>query len=134
MKKLLFFCSALCLMLFAACSSNTPSAVAEKAFGYMVDQDAESFVDLIYTDEDASAEEVKMGKDILVATFKAAFAKQKEELDEVKSYKAVKEEINEDGKRASVTLEVETKDGSKEEEHFDLRKNKDGDWKIDFTK
>lgn len=134
MKKLLFFCSTLCLMLFAACSGNTPSDVAEKAFGYMVDQDAESFVDLMYVDEDASDEEVKMGKDILVATFKAAFARQKEELDEVKSYKAVEEKIDSNGKNATVTIEVEKKDGTKDTERFDLRKNKDGDWKIQFTK
>ncbi len=134
MKKLLFFCSTLCLMLFAACSGNTPSDVAEKAFGYMVDQDAESFVDLMYVDEDASDEEVKMGKDILVATFKAAFARQKEELDEVKSYKAVEEKIDSNGKNATVTIEVEKKDGTKDTERFELRKNKDGDWKIQFTK
>lgn len=134
MKKLLLFCSTLCLMLFAACSGNTPSDVAEKAFGYMVDQDAESFVDLMYVDEDASDEEVKMGKDILVATFKAAFARQKEELDEVKSYKAVEEKIDSNGKNATVTIEVEKKDGTKDTERFELRKNKDGDWKIQFTK
>lgn len=134
MKKLLLFCSTLCLMLFAACSGNTPSDVAEKAFGYMVDQDAESFVDLMYVDEDASDEEVKMGKDILVATFKAAFARQKEELDEVKSYKAVEEKIDSNGKNATVTIEVEKKDGTKDTERFELRKNKDGNWKIQFTK
>lgn len=122
-------------LLMVSCTANSPKSVAEKAVKCIIDKDYEGYVDLMYIDkEDASAEEVKQAKEMMVSLLQDKGQKELDKHQGIKSCEAVSEEIAEDGKTARVHMKIAFNDGSEQEEDVKLRKNKDGDWRIDVGK
>lgn len=120
------------LALFACGGSNTPKDVAEKAVKCMQKGDYEGYVDLMYLNEKEGedAEKQKEQKEQFVALVKEKGSKSIEERGGIKSYEVVSEEIDEDGEKAVVKMKVVYGDGERNET-FKLRKDDDGNWKID---
>lgn len=135
MKKLVGFITLLFGALFlAACSSSTPSDVAKKAYGYIQDENYESFVDLLYVAPGEDAEKAKKEKESLVYLMKGLSGQNAEDKDKIKSYEVISEEIDESGEKAVVKMKVVYKDGKEKEETTKLKKDEDGNWKVQLSK
>ncbi len=129
MKSLLKVFAAFSLFLLVACGGNTPSAVAEKAYGYMKDGEYAKCVELMYSDTENS-EEYEAGAKMMEGMLQASYEKAKAKNGGIKSYEVVSEELSEDGEEAVVNMKVTYEDGSVDDEDMKLKKNKDGDWKL----
>lgn len=124
--RVLVAVSILAIMVLAAfgCGSSGPSAAVEGFIGAAKDKDCEKMIDYI----DLTAFEtsgVTINKQELVDACKAESA-----LGEIVSYKILEETV--DGDKATVKVEVTTKENDKEQTESDtLQLNKrDGEWKI----
>lgn len=135
MKKLVGFIAFLVGTLFlTACSSSSPSDVTKKAYGYIQDEDYESYVDLLYVKPGENAEQVKKEKKDLILLLKGLSEQKTAETNKIKSYKVISEEIDENGEEAVVKMNVVYENGKEEEETTRLKKDEDGNWKIQFAK
>lgn len=136
MKKLMSFVLAVfAIIALAACSSNSPKSVAEKAMKSIVDKDYKTYVDLIYFDKaKESPEKVEKAKEQLREMLQGKLEKSIKEKGTIKSYKVVNEEISEDGDKAVVTFEVSYEDGKTDSTAVQLVKDKDGKWWLDLGK
>lgn len=124
-------------MMVACGSSNTPSAVAEKATKCIIDKDFEGYVDMVYISDKngTDAEKVETQKKQYAAMLEEKVTKGAEKDGKyMKSAKAVSEEISEDGKTATVKLDVKYDDGSEETTSMKLRTDDEGNWKVDSGK
>lgn len=123
--------AAFAVLLFACGSSNTPSGTAEKALKCLQDKDFDGYVDLIYSNGDeVRKDEDKQG---MVALLKEKYEKAVEENGGIKDYKILSEKISEDGNTAVVEYSITIGDEEKNEK-MNMRKDEDGNWKIDFSK
>lgn len=136
MKKLMSFVLAVfAIIVLAACSSNSPKSVAEKAMKSIVDKDYKTYVDLIYFDKaKESPEKVEKAKEQLREMLQGKLEKSIKEKGAIKSYKVVNEEISEEGDKAVVTFEVSYEDGKTDSTAVQLVKDKDGKWWLDLGK
>lgn len=136
MKKLMSFVLAVfAIIVLAACSSNSPKSVAEKAMKSIVDKDYKTYVDLIYFDKaKESPEKVEKAKEQLREMLQGKLEKSMKEKGAIKSYKVVNEEISEEGDKAVVTFEVSYEDGKTDSTAVQLVKDKDGKWWLDLGK
>lgn len=136
MKKLMSFVLAVfAIIVLAACSSNSPKSVAEKAMKSIVDKDYKTYVDLIYFDKaKESPEKVEKAKEQLREMLQGKLEKSMKEKGAIKSYKVVNEEISEEGDKAVVTFEVTYEDGKTDSTAVQLVKDKDGKWWLDLGK
>lgn len=136
MKKLMSFVLAVfAIIALAACSSNSPKSVAEKAMKSIVDKDYKTYVDLIYFDNaKKSPEDVEKAKEQLREMLQGKLEKSIKEKGAIKSYKVVNEEISEEGDKAVVTFEVSYEDGKTDSTAVQLVKDKDGKWWLDLGK
>lgn len=135
MKKFVGFITLLFGALFlAACSSSTPSDVTKKAYGYIQDENYESFVDLLYVAPGEDAEKTKKEKESLVYLMKGLSGQDSDKKDKVKSYEVISEEIDETGEEAIVKMKVVYENGKEKEEKTKLKKDEDGNWKIQLSK
>ncbi len=128
----LFSLLAMCVLLFSACSSNSPSEAAKKYATYLKNGDFEKWVDGVAFGEDATDANVKASKAMLLAMMEAG----KEKLNEkggIKNIETVSETISEDGKTAKVTLKMTYGDGTSEESSMDMIQEK-GTWKMYMKK
>lgn len=135
MKKFMtFVCAAFAVILMAACSGDSPKSVVEKSIKCLADKDYKGYVDLIYIDEDKNTpEEVEESKKQIAELLEAKLPMAISKTGEIKSYKAVSEEVSEDGKTATVKVSITyEKDGKETEktEDFKVEKDKSGNWKI----
>ena len=120
---------------FTACGGgNSPKDVAEQAKKAVKDKDAKTLVDLFDTaDFEEEGESVQEQKDMLVAMYQ-------EKLDEmpqtnaVKSYETLSESIAEDGNTATVDMKIEYENGKTDTDVVKLKKDANGDWKLDMDK
>ncbi|MHB9111319.1 MAG: Rv0361 family membrane protein [Thermoleophilia bacterium] len=124
--RVLVAVSVLTILVLSAfgCGSSGPKAAVEDFMGAAKDKDCEKMIDLI----DLSALEtsgVAIDKQELVDACKAESA-----LGEIVSYKILEETV--DGDKATVKVEVTTKENGNEQTESDtLQLNKrDGEWKI----
>ena len=136
MKKLMSFVLAVfAIIALAACSSNSPKSVAEKAMKSIVDKDYKTYVDLIYFDKaKKSPEDVEKAKEQLREMLQGKLEKSIKEKGAIKSYKVVNEEISEEGDKAVVTFEVSYEDGKTDSTAVQLVNDKDGKWWLDLGK
>ncbi len=137
MAKLLSLAAMLCLALFvSSCSSNTPTAVAEKSIECIKDQKFDEYVELIYVkpSEKEDAGKYKKEKEQFAAMLQEKYAKTLEKNGGIKSYKIISEEIAEDGETAVVMVKITNGNGSEEDDTIKLRKDDEGNWKIDMGK
>lgn len=131
MKKI--FILALTLLSFAGCGKNdSPSAVAEKAVGYIQDGKYEKYVDLMYVKEDADLKQVEKNKEMMVSLLQNKFEKTKEKNGGIQSYEILSEDVQDS--TAVVHMKIVYGNGDEKEDKISLRKNNDGDWKIDQHK
>lgn len=122
-----------CSIAFVACTSDSPSAVAEKAFKYAQEQQFDKYVDLVYVNPETGVDEVAKEKERLVALLKA-FAEEMDEQDKVSGFSVVSEDIDENEGSAVVKMEVVYESGKKETEITRLKKDENGNWKIKNAK
>ena len=117
-------------------NSNAPTKVAEKSIACIQKGDYEGYVDLIYQkkEEGKDKKEIEDEKQMLVAMMKDKATKKFEKQDGIKSYEALSEEISEDGKTAIVKMKIVMGDGSETTDDIKLRKDEDGNWKLDIGK
>ena len=123
-------------LVMTSCNSNTPTKVAEKSITCIQKGDYEGYVDLIYQkkEEGKDKKEIEDEKQMLVAMMKDKATKKFEKQDGIKSYEALSEEISEDGKTAIVKMKIVMGDGSETTDDIKLRKDEDGNWKLDIGK
>lgn len=137
MKRLSIFIGImLTVMVLAACSGNTPTKVAEKSVKCLVDNDYKGYVDLIYfSDKDKeNKEEQEQGKQQLAALLKDKAEKEYKKKGDIKSYETIAEEVSDDGNTANVKMKIKYGNGTEEDTDIKLRKDSDGNWKIDMGK
>ena len=137
MKKLMTIVGVIILTLvMTACSSNTPSKVAEKSVACIQKGDFEGYVDLIYVnkEEAKNKEKLENEKQMLTAMLKEKASKEFEKKDGLKSYEALSEEISEDGNTAKVKMKIVYGNGTETTDDIKLRKDDAGNWKIDMSK
>lgn len=117
------------LLCLSACSSNTPSAVVEKALDCMVSEDYRGYVDLMQlTDGDNPQAEEETKKEFAEMIEKQA-AKQSDK-EKLKSYEILKEEFSKTGTYARVTFKEVYMTGDENEASLYLVKNNDEKWEI----
>lgn len=135
MKKLTGFIILLIVAFtMSGCSDNSPRAVAEKALSYMQKENWEGYVDLMYITDKENKNNDKNKKEF-VELLKDKGGKVIEKKGGIKSYEILSEEISEDGNTAIVkTKIVYGKDGLEENENIKLKKDDNGNWKIDLGK
>ena len=123
-------------LVMTSCNSNIPTKVAEKSIACIQKGDYEGYVDLIYQkkEEGKDKKEIEDEKQMLVAMMKDKATKKFEKQDGIKSYEALSEEISEDGKTAIVKMKIVMGDGSETTDDIKLRKDEDGNWKLDIGK
>ncbi len=131
MKTIKWMFALVCAFVLAACSSNTPTDVAKKAMQCVADGKYEQYVDLVYMKPELSSDEVKQQKQGLLGLLQTFGAQNG---DKMKSMEVVSEEISEDGETAIVKMNVVYESGKEKTETTHLRKDADGDWKIDMRK
>ena len=124
------------ILFFASCSSNTPTKVAEQSMKCLMDKDYKGYVDLIYFSEKEkkNPEEYEQGKQQLAALLKDKAEKEYKRKGDISSYETITEETSNDGKTANVKMKINYGNGTNEDTDIKLRKDKDGNWKIDMGK
>lgn len=137
MKRLSILLGLIVIVLaMTSCSSNTPKAVAEKSVKCLIDKDFEGYVDLLYLEDKDSQDAAKLENDKkeLAALLKSKAEKEYEKDKGLTSYETLKEEIAENGETAVVKMKLTYGNGKSDDADIKLRKDKNGDWKIDFGK
>ena len=137
MKKLSMILGVILMaLIMVSCNSNTPTKVAEKSVACLQKGDYEGYVDLIYAkkEEMKDKEKFENEKKMLVAMLKDKASKKFEKNDGIKSYEALSEEISEDGNTAKVKMKIVWGNDQEDTDDIKLRKDDDGNWKIDMSK
>ncbi len=135
MKKLFGILAAIAAMfLITACGggSNTPKGTAEQFIKAMQAQDGEKIVSLLYFEE-GKAPSTDDEKAQLAALFDSKLKETYKNNGELKSYEILSEEISEDGKSAVVNTKV-VFEKKTDEDRLKLKKDADGNWKVDVGK
>lgn len=136
MKKLLGLSCLLAAMLFiTSCgSSNTPSGVAKASLQALQKKDYEAFAKLLYF-KDVEADKLAEAQKGFASLMQEKLGKEMEKKGGIKSFEIVSEELNEAGDEAVVKAKIEYENGeTKDDNEMKLRKDKNGDWKIDLGK
>ncbi len=136
MKKLIgimALMAALFIMTSCGGGGNTPKAVAEKAVKCLQDKDYDKFADLVYM-KVKEGEDPEAGKKMLSGMMQGKADKMYEKKGGIKSYEALSEQIDESGESAVVKMKIMHGDGSDKEDDIKLKKDEQGNWKIDMGK
>lgn len=136
MKKLsLIFGVMLMTILLVACTGNTPTKVAEQSIKCLTDKDYEGYVELMYFNEkETSDKNFKDEKQQLAALLKDKAEEEYGKKKGIKSFETIKEEISDDKKTANVKMKITYGNGTNEDTDIKLRKDTDGNWKLDWGK
>ena len=120
--------------MFSACGGggNTPTKVAEQAAKCMQDKDYEGFVDLMYV-ENEEGKDLESEKKMVAGMLQAKAESSLNEKQGIQSYEVTSEEISEDGNEAVVKTKIEFEKKT-DEDDVKLKKDADGNWKIDMSK
>lgn len=121
--------AALALALWSC--SNSPSGVAKKAMGCMQDKDYKGYLELV---DMGGKELTDEQKDEYASLLDNKASAELDKKDGIKSYEVTDETIAEDGKTATVKVTTVYGDGTEKTQDMKLKKNDDGDWKIDAGK
>lgn len=129
MKKLSYLLMLAIVFILSACSSNTPSAVAEKFTQLINDNEFEDAVEMLYVKPGLDADQVAKDKENIVKML-TELSKKKTDKDIATSIEATNETLNEAGDEATVTIKMTMKDGETDENDVRLKKDENGDWKV----
>ncbi len=135
MKKLFGFMVAVVAMLaMASCGGggNSPKGVAEQFIKAVQQQDGKKMAELVYYEE-GKEPKTDAEKDQLAAMMQSKASTTYANNGELKSYEILSEEISEDGNEAVVEAKMEFEKKTSEDK-IKLKKDADGDWKIDMSK
>ena len=135
MKKLFGFMVAVVAMLaMASCGGggNSPKGVAEQFIKAVQKQDGKKMAELVYYEE-GKAPKSDAEKDQVAAMMQSKASTTYANNGELKSYEILSEEISEDGTEAVVETKMEFEKKTSEDK-IKLKKDADGNWKIDMSK
>lgn len=135
MKKLFGFMVAVVAMLaMASCGGggNSPKGVAEQFIKAVQQQDGKKMAELVYYEE-GKEPKTDAEKDQLAAMMQSKASTTYANNGELKSYEILSEEISEDGNEAVVEAKMEFEKKTSEDK-IKLKKDADGNWKIDMSK
>lgn len=136
MKKILFV-AVMCLfaVMFSGCGgAKTPKDVAEKSIKCLKNKDYKGYVELVSLKDEAkmSSEELKKSREQMAVLLESKISSEVDKKGGIESYEIGEETIDED--EAKVKTTIKYGDGSEKESTIKLKKNEDGDWKIDAGK
>ena len=136
MKKILFV-AVMCLfaVMFSDCGgAKTPKDVAEKSIKCLKNKDYKGYVELVSLKDEAkmSSEELKKSREQMAVLLESKISSEVDKKGGIDSYEIGEETIDED--EAKVKATIKYGDGSEKESTIKLKKNEDGDWKIDAGK
>ena len=136
MKKILFV-AVMCLfaVMFSGCGgAKTPKDVAEKSIKCLKNKDYKGYVELVSLKDEAkmSSEELKKSREQMAVLLESKISSEVDKKGGIDSYEIGEETIYED--EAKVKATIKYGDGSEKESTIKLKKNEDGDWKIDAGK
>ena len=136
MKKILFV-AVMCLfaVIFSGCGgAKTPKDVAEKSIKCLKNKDYKGYVELVSLKDEAkmSSEELKKSREQMAVLLESKISSEVDKKGGIDSYEIGEETIDED--EAKVKATIKYGDGSEKESTIKLKKNEDGDWKIDAGK
>ena len=136
MKKILFV-AVMCLfaVMFSGCGgAKTPKDVAEKSIKCLKNKDYKGDVELVSLKDEAkmSSEELKKSRGQMDVLLESKISSEVDKKGGIDSYEIGEETIDED--EAKVKATIKYGDGSEKESTIKLKKNEDGDWKIDAGK
>ena len=136
MKKILFV-AVMCLfaVMFSGCGgAKTPKDVAEKSIKCLKNKDYKGYVELVSLKDEAkmSSEELKKSREQMAVLLESKISSEVDKKGGIDSYEIGEETIDED--EAKVKATIKYGDGSEIESTIKLKKNEDGDWKIDAGK
>ena len=136
MKKILFV-AVMCLfaVMFSGCGgAKTPKDVAEKSIKCLKNKDYKGYVELVSLKDEAkmSSEELKKSREQMAVLLESKISSEVDKKGGIDSYEIGEETIDEE--EAKVKATIKYGDGSEKESTIKLKKNEDGDWKIDAGK
>ena len=136
MKKILFV-AVMCLfaVMFSGCGgAKTAKDVAEKSIKCLKNKDYKGYVELVSLKDEAkmSSEELKKSREQMAVLLESKISSEVDKKGGIDSYEIGEETIDED--EAKVKATIKYGDGSEKESTIKLKKNEDGDWKIDAGK
>ena len=136
MKKILFV-AVMCLfaVMFSGCGgAKTPKDVAEKSIKCLKNKDYKGYVELVSLKDEAkmSSAELKKSREQMAVLLESKISSEVDKKGGIDSYEIGEETIDED--EAKVKATIKYGDGSEKESTIKLKKNEDGDWKIDAGK
>ena len=136
MKKILFV-AVMCLfaVMFSGCGgAKTPKDVAEKSIKCLKNKDYKGYVELVSLKDEAkmSSEELKKSREQMAVLLESKISSEVDKKGGIDSYEIGEETIDDD--EAKVKATIKYGDGSEKESTIKLKKNEDGDWKIDAGK
>lgn len=114
-------------------SDNSPKGVAEKAVACIQEKNYEGYVDLMYIRE-KEGENIEEQKKAFAEMLKSKADKQFEKREGIKAYEVTGETVDEDGQSAKVDMKITYGNGEEETQTLPLRKDDNGDWKLDAGK
>lgn len=135
MKKLFGFMVAVVAMLaMASCGGggNSPKGVAEQFIKAVQQQDGKKMAELVYYEE-GKEPKTDAEKDQLAAMMQSKVSTTYANNGELKSYEILSEEISEDGTEAVVKAKMEFEKKTSDDD-IKLKKDAEGNWKIDMSK
>lgn len=135
MKKLFGFMVAVVAMLaMASCGGggNSPKGVAEQFIKAVQKQDGKKMAELVYYEE-GKAPKSDAEKDQVAAMMQSKASTTYANNGELKSYEILSEEISEDGTEAVVKAKMEFEKKTSDDD-IKLKKDAEGNWKIDMSK
>lgn len=116
------------MMLFAACSSNTPSGAVEKVYDKLIEGDYEGFLRELYVEDKSDPEQLE--KEIKDFAKMMRNNRKNHEDEALKSYEILKEEPSRTGKWVRVTIKEVNVKGEEKESSVYVTKDNDGVWKM----
>lgn len=122
------------MLAMASCGGggNSPKGVAEQFIKAVQQQDGKKMAELVYYEE-GKEPKTDAEKDQLAAMMQSKASTTYANNGELKSYEILSEEISEDGNEAVVNAKMEFEKKTSEDK-IKLKKDSDGDWKIDMSK
>lgn len=134
MKKLFAFMAAVFAALtLASCGGdNTPKGVTEQFIKAIQDQDGEKMASLIYF-PDGKSPETEGEREQFVAMMNGKVNTTYANYGKLKSYEIQSEEVSEDGTEAVVAVHMEYEKKTSDDK-VKLKKDPEGNWKIDMRK
>lgn len=122
------------MLAMASCGGggNSPKGVAEQFIKAVQQQDGKKMAELVYYEE-GKEPKTDAEKDQLAAMMQSKASTTYANNGELKSYEILSEEISEDGNEAVVEAKMEFEKKTSEDK-IKLKKDADGDWKIDMSK